>query len=226
MSQQFRLDSAQWVFCCSAVKPDFPLHCKVVLNKEELSELFSTLSGELNYSTVYAQAGLFHKGDSIQESPTGDAITITMAGSVPGNIRSACFDDDGMALQSKTVVEAGKVIAYYGDNRFGQYLEETPTGNLRCLCVASGTAGDLCGEPYLEIFSMSGLQVDTFTDYIGGEIRLAYYFDGETILPVTGISVTGSLKHVLSSLQLSSVTAVHNGYSGPAKAILTGMKIF
>ena len=210
----------------SAVKPDFPLDCKVVLNKEELASLFGTLSRELNYATVYAHAGLYHKGDNIQEAPTGDAITITMAGSVPGNIRSACFDSDGMRLQDMTIVENGKAVAYYGDNRFGQYLEEAPTGNLRCLCVTPGTAGELCGEPYLEVLSMSGLQVDTFTDYIGGEIRLAYYFDGEKITPVTGISITGSLKQVLSAIRLSSDTAVHNGYSGPAKAILQDMKIF
>ena len=212
----------------SAVKPDFSLNCKVILNKEELSTLFGTLSRELNYGTVYAHAGVFHKGDTIQEAPTGDTITITMAGSVAGNIRSACFDGDGMTLKDMTIVDAGRAVAYYGDNRFGQYLEEAPTGNLRCLCVAPGTACEKClsAGPYLEVLSMSGLQVDTFTDYIGGEIRLAYYFDGETVIPVTGISITGSLKQVLSSIRLSCETAVHDGYSGPAKAILRDMKIF
>ena len=73
---------------------------------------------------------------------------------------------------------------------------------------------------------MSGLQVDFFNDYIGGEIRLAYYCDDEKITPVTGISITGSLKQVLSSIRLSTETAVDDSYSGPAKAILSQMKIF
>ena len=73
---------------------------------------------------------------------------------------------------------------------------------------------------------MSGLQVDFFNDYIGGEIRLAYYCDGQKILPVTGISITGSLKKVLASIRLSHRIAVDDGYTGPDKAILTGMKIF
>ena len=212
----------------AAVKPDFAMDCKVILNKEELGDLFGTISRELNYGTVYAQAGLYHKGDAIQENPTGDAITITMAGSVPGNIRSAHFDGDGMTLKDTTIVKDGKAVAYYGANRFGQYLEEVPTGNLRCIQVAPGSACAKCltAAPYLEVLSMSGLQVDTFTDYIGGEIRLAYYFDGEKLMPVTGISITGSLKQVLSSIRLSCDTAVHNGYSGPAKAILQDMKIF
>ena len=212
----------------SAVKPDFSLDCKVLLNKQELGELFGTISYDLNFSTVYSHANLYHKGDDIQADPTGDKITITMAGSVPGNIRSAHFDGDGMTLKDTTIVENGKAVAYYGANRFGQYLGEVPTGNLRCIQVAPGSACEKCltAAPYLEVLSMSGLQVDPFNDYIGGEIRLAYYCDGEKTMPVTGISITGSLKQVLSSIRLSTEVAVDDGYTGPNKAILQDMKIF
>ena len=212
----------------SAVKPDFSLNCKVILNKQELGELFGTISYDLNFSTVYSHANLYHKGDDIQADPTGDKITITMAGSVPGNIRSAHFDGDGMTLKDTTIVKDGKAVAYYGANRFGQYLEEVPTGNLRCIQVAPGSACAKCltAAPYLEVLSMSGLQVDPFNDYIGGEIRLAYYCDGEKTMPVTGISITGSLKQVLSSIRLSAEIAAEDGYTGPGKAILQDMKIF
>ena len=212
----------------SAVKPDFSLNCQVILNKQELGELFGTISYDLNFSTVYSHANLYHKGDDIQADPTGDKITITMAGSVPGNIRSAHFDGDGMTLKDTTIVKDGKAVAYYGANRFGQYLEEVPTGNLRCIQVAPGSACAKCltAAPYLEVLSMSGLQVDPFNDYIGGEIRLAYYCDGEKTMPVTGISITGSLKQVLSSIRLSTEIAAEDGYTGPAKAILQDMKIF
>ena len=212
----------------SAVKPDFGMDCKVILNKKELSELFDTIVDDLNFSTVYNKSNLFHKGDCIQENPVGDKITITMAGSLPGNIHSACFDSDGMTLTPTKIVEEGKAVAYYGDNRFGQYLEEAPTGNLRCMQVEPGTACEHClaAAPSLEVLSMSGLQVDLFNDYIGGEIRLAIYRDGEKAIPVTGISITGSLKQVLSSIRLSTEMSVCDGYNGPAKAILQNMKIF
>ena len=198
----------------------------MILNKQELGELFRNISRDLHFSTVYAHAGLFHKGDDIQTAPTGDTITVTMAGSLPGNIRSACFDHDGMTLKDTCIVENGKAIAYYGDNRFGQYLQETPTGNLRCLQVKPGTACAPYPGAYLDVRSMSGLQVDFFNDYIGGEIRLAYYCDGEKTIPVTGISITGSLKQVLSSIRLSCSSAVYDGYCGPDQAILQDMKIF
>ena len=212
----------------AAIKPDFPLNCKVILNKEELGTLFASISRDLNYATVYAHAGLFHKGDEIQVNPTGDKLTVTMAGSLPGNVRSASFDSDGMTLTDRTIVQDGKAVAYYGSSRFGQYLEEEPTGSLRCIQVNPGSACSHClsDGPYLEVLSMSGLQVDFFNDYIGGEVRLAYYHDGQQIIPVTGISITGSLKQILSSIRLSQTVGVHNGYQGPEKAILTGMKIF
>ena len=104
----------------SAVKPDFAMDCKVILNKQELGELFGTIARELNFATVYAHAGVFHKGDDIQTAPSGDPVTITMAGPVPGNIRSGHFDGDGMTLKNTVIVENGKAVAYYGANRFGQ----------------------------------------------------------------------------------------------------------
>ena len=73
---------------------------------------------------------------------------------------------------------------------------------------------------------MSGLQVDTFNDYIGGEVRLAYYDDGESFRPVTGISITGKLSEVLSAIRFSQETGVYDGYNGPVKAILKGMQVF
>ena len=153
---------------------------------------------------------------------------ITMAGEVEGSVRSAKFDGDGMALNSIRLVESGKAANYFGSNRYGQYLGETPTGDLRCLCADPGTAsaGDFANGPYLEVVSMSGLQVDFYNDYIGGEVRLAYYHDGGKITPVTGISISGSLTEVLNHIRLSSTTTVYNGYCGPEKAILDCMKIF
>lgn len=209
-----------------AVKPDFAMDCPVILNKLELSELFSNIAYDLNYSSQYSHASLFHKGDAIQENITGDALTLTMAGQLPGNIRSACFDSDGMALTATVIVEEGKAVSYFGANRFGQYLGEEPTGNLRCLKVDAGTAAIDEKTEGLEVVSMSGLQVDFYNDYIGGEVRLAYYRQDGKVIPVTGLSITGSLKQVLGSLRLSTATCVYDGYMGPEKAILTGMKIF
>lgn len=208
-----------------AVTLEQPLDCPVVLNRQELSELFGSIAQDLNYASVYAHANLFRKGQPIQKAPTGDPIGITMTGQIPGSVRSARFDSDGLSLGSIRLVEEGQAVNYYGSNRYGQYLGETPTGSLPCLAADPGTAGMPQGA-YLEVISMSGLQVDLYNDYIGGEIRLAYYHQGGQVLPVTGISISGCLSQVLNTIRLSSDTAVYRGYQGPAQAILSQMKIF
>ncbi len=151
-----------------------------------------------------------------------------MLGEAPGCVTGAKFDADGLSLGAIRLIEDGVAVNYYGANRYGQYLGERPTGILRCMQVEPGTACEkgLSKAPSLEVISMSGLQVDPFNDYIGGEVRLAYYNDGEKITPITGISIAGKLSEVLSTIRLSKVTSVHDSYTGPAKAILQDMKVF
>ena len=201
-----------------AVKPDAPLEGNVILNKLELEDLFFNIARSLNYASVYSHSNLWNKGDAIQKAPQGDVIGITMAGQAPGSVRSSQFDSDGLALNSIRIVEGGKAAAYYGSNRYGQYLGEVPTGTASAEAFTSGK--------YLEVISMSGLQVDFYNDYIGGEVRLAYYHDGEKTVPVTGVSISGKLSQVLDKIRFSSELAVQGGYFGPAKAALQDMTIF
>ena len=67
---------------------------------------------------------------------------------------------------------------------------------------------------------MSGLQVDVYNDNIDGEVSLAYYFDGEKRVPLTGISISGKLSEALNHLKLSEETTTSNDYFGPKKALL------
>ncbi len=211
-----------------AITPESVPDCAVVLNKLELSELFGSIVGDLNFAAVYGKANLFAKDQPVQKDPQMDKLHITMAGNYPGSIFGRMFDADGMALTDTVVVSDGVAVNYYGSNRYGQYLGEKPTGELPCIVVAAGSATkeDLQKGPYLEVLSMSGLQVDFYSDYIGGEVRLAYYHDGAKIIPVTGISITGSASQVLNSLHLSQKIGICDRYAGPEKAILQGMKVF
>lgn len=208
-----------------AKKPEGKLDAKVVISGRELMALFMRIAFNLNYSAVYSRSNLFSKGDSIQKQPEGDLISITMAGEVKGNVRSSKFDADGLSLGSVRLVENGVVQNYFGSNRFGQYLGETPTGDMRCLCVDAGTADEIDGA-YLEVLSTSGMQVDFYNDYIGGEVRLAYYHENGKVTPVTGIAVAGKLSEVLNSIRLTSAVCATNGYNGPEKAVLSCMNIF
>ena len=200
----------------------------VILNVQELKELFWNFADDLDYSAVYSHHNVFKKGDQLQSAPQGDLLGITLCAAHPGSPASRAFDRDGMTLSEMRIIDGGKAVAYHGSNRFGQYLGETPTGILPVMKLDAGTAqeADLTAAPYLEIVSMSGIQTDFYSDYVGGEIRLAYWHDGETVRPVTGVSVSGKLSEVLNHIRFSSDCCLMGSYYGPRKAIIKGFNIF
>ena len=201
---------------------------KVILNAQELSELFWNFADDLDFSTVYTHQNVFSKGDAIQSAPKGDLLNLSVVSHLPNCAGSRTIDSDGMLLEDRQIIEGGKATAYFGSNRFAQYLNEKPTGNLPCIRLGTGTAdeAELAKGPYLEVVSMSGIQTDFYSDYVGGEIRLAYWHDGETVRPVTGVSISGKLSDVLNHIRFSEKAAVCGNYGGPEKAVIEGMNIF
>ncbi len=210
-----------------AVKPDVKPVCPVLLPAAELASLCSELTWGLGYGSVYSHSNPFSEGDAVQKAPVGDKLNITMRGVIEGSVASALFDADGTTLTDTEVIRDGSVVSYYGSSRFAQYLGKKPTGALACMEVAPGslTEEELNSKPYFECVSMSGLQVDVYNDYIGGEVRLAYYFDGEKKLPLTGISISGKLSDALNSLKLADKVTSTGKYQGPKYALIDGVQV-
>ncbi len=210
-----------------AKKPEETLSCPVLLPAQELNELCGELAHGLHYASVYSHTNPFSEGDAIQKAPIYDKLSITMKGVIEGSVRSALFDADGTTMCDTEVIRDGVAVGYYGPARFAQYLGRPATGNLPCMEVAPGTLTEevLSTKPYFECVSMSGLQVDVYNDYIGGEVRLTYYFDGEKKIPLSGISISGKLSEALNSLRLSDRIACHGGYRGPEYALFENIQI-
>lgn len=201
--------------------------CPVVLGAPELNNLLSEMAWELNFSNVYQHMNAFSVGDEIQKNAIGDKLGVTVCAEVKGSVRSAAFDSDGTTLVDRKVIDGGRAVALWGSTRFAQYLGEEPTGDLGCIKADLGTLTDdeLRSKPYFRCASMSGLQLDIDNDYIGGEVRLAYYFDGEREMPLTGISISGKLSAALSSIRFSNEATTYEGYNGPKLALVEGVEI-
>ena len=210
-----------------AKKPEVLPTCRVVLPADELAQLAFELSDQLDYYSVYAHSNAFSKGDVLQKERTGDALNVTLRGEVPGCCRGAAFDGDGVTLRDTTIIENGQAVAYHGSNRYAQYLGEPVTGDLPVLTMQPGTLSDaeLAGAPYFLCVSMSGLQLDIYSDYIGGEVRLAYYVEDGKITPLTGISISGKLSDALRGIRLSDRIVTRPSYQGPALAALEGIAV-
>ncbi len=209
-----------------AVKPETPLKMDVVLRAKEISELLSGFTGDLTYASVYSQSNLHHKGDVLQNGD-GDRMTLTMVGQILGSDNSSFFDADGVELKDTTLIRDGKVTGYYGSHRFASYLGEPETGDLRCRKLEPGTltADELAKGAYLECVSLSGLQFDLYSDYIGGEIRLAYLHKNGKVEPVTGVTMSAKLSEVLATLRLSDTVTVDGSYEGPDKLLMRDISL-
>jgi len=211
----------------AAKAPTTKLSCPVVLCAPELAEGFASLAHELSYSAEYNHTAAFKEGDDIQKGAVGDRLNITMCGTVKGSVRSAACDVDGTTLVDAEVIRNGVAVGSFGSARFASYLGKKPTGNLGCVRVETGSLTDeeLKKTPYFRCASMSGLQLDIYNDYIGGEVRLAYYFDGEREIPITGVSISGKLSDALANMRLSDQSTVYEGYFGPKLASFGGIEI-
>ncbi len=211
-----------------AVTPTEHPACAVLLPSHELRSLVRALTYDLSYGAAYNHSNLYQIGDDIQAGAVGDRLTVKACAQVPHSPAGAHFDADGTTLADRTLLREGVCVGRFGAHRMAQYLGEEATGQLPCVDVAAGTASQeqLRAQEYLQIVSMSGLQVDLFNDYIGGEVRLAYHVKGAQRIPVTGISISGKLREVLRTLRLSADCVTDGNYHGPAVARLDGMQIY
>ena len=210
-----------------AVKPEKLGNINVLLRPTELETLLGEITYDLNFGVVYSHSNKNPIGTNLQENALGDLLNISRVGMVKGSVNSSHFDENGTTYKDTLVVENGIVKSYWGNMKFAQYLKVEPTGNLPIVKLGLGNKSidELKKEPYLECVSMSGIQVDLLSDYIGGEVRLGYYFDGAKITPVTGISISARLSDVLKNMYLSKEEEVQDGYYGPKLALFKGFNI-
>lgn len=195
----------------------------VVIKDEEVISLCQDLISDLSYAGVYNHATDKKIGDVLQKVEGGEKLTIGLDRRYPADK----FDGDGVMMTPITVIKDGKVFSNYGNNRYAQYLGVKPTGNLAGLKVALGktTQEALFQGPHLEIISLSGIQIDIYSSYIGGEVRLAYYVDGGKKTPVSGFSFSGNLFKTLENISISQEQFMTTTYVGPKYIRLKNMDV-
>ena len=61
-------------------------------------------------------------------------------------------------------------------------------------------------------------------DLFGG-IRLAYYFDGETVVPVSGGSISGSMLDLVGEMYFTRESAQYDNWRIPAATLVKGVTV-
>ena len=79
---------------------------------------------------------------------------------------------------------------------------------------------ELRSGQYLELVEFSDFQVDSMTGDLYGEIRLGYWHDGNSVIPVSGGSVSGSMLELTGNMFLSRETHQYYNWQIPAATLL------
>ena len=195
----------------------------VILTREAVKDFFAYYCSKSNAASVYNQSSTWKVGDKVQgQEVLGDRITLILDPFMKNSTNSEAFDSEGFPLKPVKIIDQGELKRYAADNRYAHYLEVAPTGNIGNIVIESGskTIDELKQEPHLMTAAFSDFTVDVLTGDFCGEIRLAWYYDGKTTIPVTGGSITGNIAELQHNLHLSKERSKDNNFEGPAMVML------
>ena len=164
-----------------------------------------------------------HSGYS--DIKTGDRIC---AGSLSLDaVATAPYDREGVKMKDRTLILGGTVASLWGSTRYSSYIGAEATGEYSKIRAHGDCTplAEMKKTPHLHVVSFSDFQADPLDGYIGGEIRLGYYFDGEKSVAVTGISVSANVSALSDSAEMSEETYESAAYSGPLAIKIRGASV-
>ena len=183
----------------------------IILQGNCVYELFMYYLRRLDASMIYPGYSHFKIGDSIiSHQSLSDKINITLTPKLP-------YSSEGIQLFNLSLISDNTVNYITGDSRFSYYLGVPAIGSHQCYQLKNGNTSlnEIQTQPYLKIVNFSDFQMDELTGQFGGEFRLAYYYDGKNVIPVTNGSISGNINDVVSNMQLSSESQTSYYFNGP-----------
>jgi len=196
---------------------------RIILSGEQMRTLLDYYVSRSGSGMVYQQYSNYEVGMQVQgaaANKAGDSLTILLKAKDP-------FSSEGIPMKDRVLLENGVLRTIHGGNRFAQYLGIEPTGFYGSIQVPVGEMplDQMKQGAYLHIVSFSDFQMDDFTGHFGGEIRLAFLSDGETVIPVTGGSVNGSILEVQDRMTFSKERYTNSRYDGPMAVVMDGVQV-
>jgi predicted Zn-dependent protease len=198
----------------------------VILSGVAVERFFNYYISRTSVKAIYQNISTYKIGDKINDTK-GDPLTITLHPTMEGSTESVPYDEDGVLLKTTKVIEEGVVKSFWGPSRFSYYLNESPVGIMRNIAVDAGKSSieEMKKEPYIELVEFSDFAMDALTGHFGGEVRLGYYYDGQTTTPITTGAFTSQLSAVENDLLLSKEITQQNCFVGPTSLLLKNQKI-
>lgn len=195
----------------------------VLLSDEYAATIFDFYRARGGGDSIYQHYSDYKVGDFVQGKPeevTGELLCLEYVPVVP-------FSDDGVPMKELSCISKGIFENIQANVRYAHYLNVPATGWYRKLSCAPGTTAfeEMKKQPGLYVVNFSDFQMDEWSGHFGGEIRLAYLNDGETVTPVTGGSINGSIFDAQKCFVFSKETQDSSKFRGPKAILLKNVSV-
>lgn len=193
----------------------------IILGGKEIRRLLSIYEERADLYMIYPGYSSYRTGVCVQgEEITGEKLNLSLDATEPYSI-------EGIRMSPMPLMEEGVLQNVYGSARYSHYMGVRPRGSFDQIRVENGTVSleEMKRKPYLQIESFSDFDANPMNGFFGGEIRLAYLYDGEKVTPVTGGSISGNLSAAQKNLIFSRERYENRTYAGPAAVRITGVSV-
>ena len=182
------------------------LHVPVIFSTDAALMIYRFFLSQINAAYVVRGMSGFALGESFAKEITGDRLTLEALRMLPGSPKNGAYDPEGALIRDTVLIRDSVPCAFVGERMFSQYLGLEDSFIVSNWKVSGGTKSEeeIRSGQYLEVVEFSDFQVDPVTGDVFGEIRLAYYNDGnDHTIPVTGGSISGNIKENLTDMHMS-----------------------
>lgn len=200
----------------------------MVLSTDAALQVYYYFLDNLDAAMVVRRMSSFEPGKPLAENIKGDRITLEALRVLPDSPSNFAYDPEGAPIRDAVLIKESVPQEYVGGRMFSQYLGLENAFSVSNWKAGGGSrsAAELRQGKFLEVVEFSDFQVDSMTGDIFGEIRLAYYHDGEgNVTPVSGGSVSGNMADNLAEMYMSKETRQYSNAVIPAVTRLENVTI-
>ena len=199
----------------------------VLFSTDDARAIYRWFAARMDPALVLRRMSDWELGKPIAEDIRGDRVTVEALTTLPNSSENHAFDEEGSPVHDTVMIRDSVAEHYLGGRMFSAYMGLEDSFQPGNLAVSGGTKSEaeLRRDQYLECVEFSDFQVNPMTGDIFGEIRLAYWHDGETVTPVSGGSVSGSMNDFVREMYLSKETVQYDNWRIPAVTRLCGVTV-
>ena len=199
----------------------------VLFSGSDACSIYEYFVDRCNAAMIFRQLSDWTVGKPIAEDIRGDRVNVYARRTLPNSSRNRGFDAEGAPIRDTALLEQSVPKEILGGRMFASYMGLENSFNPTNIEVSGGTKTEeeLRRGSYLEAVEFSDFQVDAMTGDIFGEIRLGYWHDGDTVTPVSGGSVSGSMLDFVKDFSMSVDQAQYDSMRIPALTLLKNVTV-